>query len=103
MHAFLFRYLLVVLVLCRLVPALTWDVYAQSPETGRGAKGRISPDELRTRVERQEEVDGYIIQGDELITIMRETTFAITISNSIIEGGLDFTTAYKFTRILVLP
>jgi hypothetical protein len=85
------RLLLIVLLLSRLVPALTWDAQAQHSGTGRGAKGRINAEELRARLARQEEIDGYILQGEDLITILRERTLPIAIKNSIIEGGLDFT------------
>ena len=47
-------------------------------------------------MQRRESVQGSIVQGDDLIAILRESTFdprvKITIVNSVIEGGLDFTT-----------
>jgi hypothetical protein len=84
MRACLLRDLLGVLVLCTLMPALTGDVSAQHPGTGQGARGPISQDELRARVERQEDVDGYIIRGGDLIAIIQEATDAITIKDAII-------------------
>jgi len=36
-------------------------------------------------------VEGYVMQGDDIIQIMKDTDIEIRIRHSIIKGGLDFT------------
>lgn len=68
---------------------------AQNTSTKQDARKRTSKKALRSRVQRGKSVQGYIIQGDEVIAIIREVTFdptvEVTIVNSVIEGELDFT------------
>ena len=45
-----------------------------APSPQGQARGPIGQDELRARMERQEEVAGHIIQGDDLMAIIREAT-----------------------------
>jgi hypothetical protein len=84
------RPLLVVLCWVVLVPACTWGVPGQDMDSVRGAKGSIrSQDELVSHVRDGKVlvVDGYRIQGRDLIAFMREHPHvAIQITPAIIEG-----------------
>jgi uncharacterized protein YjbI with pentapeptide repeats len=67
----------------------------QDTSKDKESRARLSKEELRERLQGGERVQDSIIQGDDLIAILRESTFdptgKITIMNSVIEGGLDFT------------
>jgi uncharacterized protein YjbI with pentapeptide repeats len=68
---------------------------AQDTNLQTRGKARIDKEALRTRVQGGESVHRAIIQGDDLIAILSEMalrpTATITITDSVIEGGLDFT------------
>lgn len=56
----------------------------------KGHKGAITQVDLLSAFKKGEVVDGYAINGDDLIEIIKTTDFAIKIKNSIIKGGLNF-------------
>lgn len=64
--------------------------FAQENKKERGYNGRITIKELLSKCKRGEAVEGYIIDGDDIIKIIRRTRYAIKIKDSIIEDGLDF-------------
>jgi hypothetical protein len=94
-HALWFA-LWVAVFLGMLAAASTSSASAQDTSTEQEAKTRLSKEELRVRLQSGEKVQNAIIQGDDLIAILRERTLGstvwIAIVNSVIEGGLDFTT-----------
>ncbi|MCP4105052.1 MAG: pentapeptide repeat-containing protein [Desulfobacteraceae bacterium] len=59
-------------------------------EVKRGHSGSITKADMLAIFEKEGTVDGQVINGDDLIDIIRETDFPIKIENSIIEKGLDF-------------
>ena len=63
---------------------------AQEDKKERGYNGCITIKELLSKFKRGEIVKGYIIDGDDIIKIIRTTRHAIKIEDSIIEDGLDF-------------
>jgi hypothetical protein len=64
-----------------------------SQEKERGYKGNITKKELLSLIVEAKMVVGYIINGNDIIDIIKEdcTECEITVVDSIIEGGLDFT------------
>lgn len=66
-------------------------VPAQDEKKERGYNGRITIKELLSKFERGEIVEGYVIEGDDIIEIIRKTDHKIQIINSVIKGSLDFT------------
>jgi len=61
----------------------------------RAWNGRITKAELKQELlnlKENEFVVGYVINGSDIIEIIEETDLDIKIKNSVIEGGLDFTT-----------
>ena len=74
-----------------LIIILPSSIFAQEVKKERGHNGRISKEKLLEVFKEGIGVSGYIIQGDDLIEIIKITNDDITIRNSIIEGGLDFT------------
>ncbi len=84
------RVLLVVIFLISTIFILTFHLSAQEKEKERGYKGPISLDRMRSIFSKGENVEGYVIKGDDIIDIIEKTDFEIDIDNSIIEGGLDF-------------
>jgi hypothetical protein len=79
-----------------LTAASTPSASAQDTSMSQEAKTRLGKEELRRRLQGGERIQDFTIQGDDLIAILRERTLdptvEITIKNSVIEGGLDFTT-----------
>jgi len=71
------------------------STHAQNKKAEKGANGPISKDELIAHFQVKRVVDGYVIKGNDIIEIIRDTDLDITIKNSIIEGGLNFGTLPK--------
>src|SRR3990172_13186064 len=72
---------------------ISLNSYAQEEKKERGKNGRITKVELFDKLKKlkgDEYVDGYIINGSDIITIIKESKVDIKIRLSIIEGGLDF-------------
>ncbi len=65
---------------------------AQEDKKSRGYKGTITKAELLSEFQNNQIVDGYVIEGNEIISIIKETDFNIKINNSVIKGGLDLST-----------
>ncbi len=82
--------LLAVVCVCLLVVPFIPSIHAQGKKTEKGAREPISKEELIARFQDKKEVDGYVIKGDDIIEIIRDTDLDIRIKNSVIEGGLDF-------------
>jgi uncharacterized protein YjbI with pentapeptide repeats len=84
------------LFLGMLTTTSTLNAAAQDPSMEQEAKARLSMEELRARLQGGESIQSSVIQGDDLIALLRERTFdptvEITIADSVIEGRLDFTT-----------
>jgi uncharacterized protein YjbI with pentapeptide repeats len=71
-------------------------------QTKRGYKGEISKEELITELEKVQSedetyvgqkikyVEGYVINGDDIIDIIQKGYLTIQIKNAVIENGLDF-------------
>ncbi|MCP4345846.1 MAG: hypothetical protein GY795_10010 [Desulfobacterales bacterium] len=57
---------------------------------GEVKSGSITKADMLAIFEKEGTVDGRVINGDDLIDIIRETDFPISIKNSIVEKGLDF-------------
>jgi len=76
---------------------LTVNGSAQDDVTKKGYKGPIDKEGLRSQLEKvqgkaNQFVEGYLIKGDDIVEILRDTNYEIMIKSSIIRGGLDFTT-----------
>src|SRR3990172_5941067 len=72
---------------------ISLNSYAQEEKKERGKNGRITKVELFDKLKKlkgDEYVDGYIINGSDIISIIKESKVDIKIRLSIIEGGLDF-------------
>ena len=87
-QTFTIRLLLAVVCVC--VVGFTPSTHAQNKKAEKGARGPISKSELIASFQDKRVVDGYVIKGDDIIEIIRDTDLDITINNSVIEGGLDF-------------
>ncbi|MDM8522091.1 pentapeptide repeat-containing protein [Desulfococcaceae bacterium HSG8] len=84
MKRFLIRALLIFICFClNIAPAF-------AEEVKRGHNGPVKKTEMRVIFENGETVDGRVINGNDLIEIIKETDLFIRIKNSIIEKGLDF-------------
>ncbi|MEE9614029.1 MAG: pentapeptide repeat-containing protein [Thermodesulfobacteriota bacterium] len=59
-------------------------------ELVEGSKAPISRGELIKAVKKGKPVIARIIQGDDIIELIKDTDYDIKISDSVIEGGLDF-------------
>jgi uncharacterized protein YjbI with pentapeptide repeats len=57
---------------------------------GKGINGNISASQLRQKIEAGKTIHHHIIKGADLIRVINQTTKAISIKESIITGGLDF-------------
>ncbi len=66
------------------------DLFAQEPDNKRGYKGPVGRQAILSELTRGETVRGYVIIGDDLTDIIRQTDKEIKISDAVIEGGLDF-------------
>jgi len=69
-------------------------VFAEE-EKKRGLNGTIDKDEIVDLFEQGKAVDGHIISGSDIIKIIKDTingktNYYIKITNSLIEGGLNF-------------
>jgi hypothetical protein len=84
------KLLLSALLITTLTCILSHSSYAQDGEKPRGYKGPINKEELMKQLRRNEYVEGYIINGSDIISIVKETNIDIKIKNSIMEGGLFF-------------
>lgn len=94
------KLLLSALLIATLTCFLTSNSYAQLESKERGWKGPLCKrptckNELlkelkKVQGDRYQTVEGYIIQGDDIIAIIKESNIDIKIYNSIIKGGLDF-------------
>jgi len=85
------KILLIVIFSIFLTPILNSILSAQEVERQRGPKGDIGKEQILSKFIKGEFVDGYVIKGNDIIEITKETNHEIKIRNSIIEGGLDFT------------
>ncbi len=77
-------------MVCVCLVGFTPSTHAQNKKTEKGARGPISKGELIAHFQDKRVVDGYVIKGDDIIEIIRDTDLDITIKNSVIEDGLDF-------------
>ncbi len=59
--------------------------------TEESPKVRISRDDLLSKFEKEEEVQGVIVDGEDLIDIIFATNYDINIKDAVIVNGLDFT------------
>ncbi len=89
-QAFTIRLLLAVICVCLLAVPFTPSTHAQNKKPEKGWNGPISRDELIAHFQDKRVVDGYVIKGNDIIEIIRDTDLDITIKNSVIEDGLDF-------------
>lgn len=72
---------------------ISLNSYAKDEEKEEGKNGRITKAQLLNKLKnlkKDEYVDGYIINGSDIIAIIKESDVDIKIRLSIIEGGLDF-------------
>ncbi|MFT5730693.1 MAG: hypothetical protein ACI8PB_004881 [Desulforhopalus sp.] len=79
-----------------IVAIITLSMASSAISAQKGHQGKISKEELLLKLKKiqgkyYESVDGYIIEGTDIISIIEETDIDIKIRNSIIKGGLDFT------------
>ena len=81
--------LLSILPICLILVSAT-GFSAQTSKKKIGYKGPIDKEQIISTLTRGEIVEGYVVRGDDLIEIIRETDLDILVKNSIIEGGLDF-------------
>jgi len=84
-YIIILRTFLVILLL------FTFPLKADGKEKKRGFNGPINRAELMAEFKAGKSVEGYVIQGNDIIDIIRQTDVDLTISDSIIEGGLNFT------------
>lgn len=85
------KILLIVIFSIFLIPISKSILSAQNVEKQRGRKGNICKEQILSKFIKGEFVDDYVLRGNDIIEITKETNHQIQISNSIIEGGLDFT------------
>lgn len=81
--------IVVFLIFSVLIP--TNNLSAQELEKKRGYKGNISKEKILSTFINGKCVVGHVIKGDDIIEIIKATDHEIRISDSIIEGGLNFT------------
>lgn len=85
------KYLLIVVFLIFSVFIPTINLSAREVEKKRGYNGTISKEKILSTLAKGGIVEGYVIKGDDLIEIMKETNHDIRIKTSIIVGGIHFT------------
>ena len=83
--------LLIVIFLIFSVLIPTINLSAREVEQKRGYNGTISKEKILSTFIKDECVVGHVIKGDDIIEIIKATDHEIWISDSIIEGGLNFT------------
>jgi uncharacterized protein YjbI with pentapeptide repeats len=81
--------IVVFLIFSVLIPTI--NLSAREVEKKRGYKGTISKEKILSTFIKDECIVGHVIKGDDIIEIIKATDHAIRISDSIIEGGLNFT------------
>ena len=81
--------IVVFLIFSVLIPTI--NLSAREVEKKRGYKGTISKEKILSIFIKNECVVGHVIKGDDIIEIIKATDHEIRISDSIIEGGLNFT------------
>ena len=81
--------IVVLLIFSVLIPTI--NLSAREVEKKRGYKGTISKEKILSTFIKDECVVGHVIKGDDIIEIIKATDHEIRISDSIIEGGLNFT------------
>ena len=75
------------------IKAVDLSASAQEDKKERGYKGTITKDKLLSEFQNKKicHAEGYVIEGNDIISIIEETDCDIKINNSVIKGGLDFT------------
>ena len=71
--------------------ALSSLVSVHAKDNEKGTNGELSYSNLLSMIENGKTIDGYIIKGNDLISVIRKTRHKIDIIHSIISGGLNFT------------
>jgi len=106
-----YTFLLAILLITIIASISPLNSFAQEEnKKERGWNGKITKAELLQKLrnlkedeyslEDDEYVEGYIINGSDIIEIIKESDIDIKIDNSVIEGGLDFT---KLPPTLYVP
>lgn len=81
------RFIAGFIVLILMVPC---QAFAMSGDK-KGIRGPLDKEAIILKVSTGDSIEGYVLKGDDLIDIVRETDYEISIRNAVIEGGLDFT------------
>ena len=93
---FKIRLFIITILLTSITFFLASNALAIEEKKDRGHRGPIGKDVLHSKLKeihdkRGEWVEGYVIEGKDIISIIEKTDIDISIKNSIIKGGLDFT------------
>jgi len=73
------------------------SAFALSDKNLKAFNGPISERQIRQKVEKGETIFNHVIKGNDLIQVIKKTTKAISIEESIITGGLDFSALPEIT------
>lgn len=68
------------------------SAFALSENHSKAVNGAISEEQIRENIEQGKTIRNYVIKGDDLIRVIKQTRCKISIEASIITGGLDFST-----------
>ena len=92
---FKIKLFIITILLTLITIFLASKTIASEEKKVRGHRGPIGKEALHSKlkeIKEDESVKGYVIEGKDIISIIKETDIDIKIENSIIKGGLDFTT-----------
>ena len=87
---------IITILLTSITLFLASNTLAIEEKKDRGHRGPIGKEALHSKLKeihdkKDEWVEGYVIEGKDIISIIEKTDIDIKIKNSIIKGGLDFT------------
>ena len=93
---FKIKLFIITILLTSITLFLASKTLADEEKKGRGYRGPIGKEVLLSKLKEihhkeDELVEGYVIEGKHIISIIEQTDIDIRIENSIIKGGLDFT------------
>ena len=93
---FKLKLFIITILLTSITLFLASNTLAIEEKKDRGHRGPIGKEALHSKLKeihdkKDEWVEGYVIEGKDIISIIEKTDIDIRIENSIIKGGLDFT------------
>jgi hypothetical protein len=100
MMPFKLKPFIITILLTSITLFLASNTLAIEEKKDRGHRGTICKEALHSKLKeihdkKDEWVEGYVIEGKDIISIIEKTDIDIKIRNSIIKGGLDFTKLQK--------